>query len=159
MAVSGLAIPPDQNLSHSWSTSERIAGVSIPSPSRQYSDPLGPPATTLGRDPALVPHAAQHDANPIPGHAGTVDLNVRNGERSHPSRDSCLHEIGLRATAGPQRADPLLKLAIRPQHDTPDVAHPGERVVPALVPPPGARLQRFVIRLLRLFHDPLQTDV
>jgi len=56
-------------------------------------------------------------------------------------------------------ADALLELAVGAQEGTPEVAEPGEGVVPALVPSRRARLQGVVLGVPRLLVHPLEADV
>ena len=138
MAVSGLAIPPDQNLSHRESILDRSVGVSIARP------PVSRPSARRDPCPAarssLVAELAQHQADHVAAHAGTVGLDIGDGERPHAALTASPTCWVLAPRPG-QGPDSLLELPVGAEEHAPEVVEPGKGVVAALVPALGARLE------------------
>src|SRR5438876_1185571 len=112
MAVSGLAIPPDQNLFQSASTLERIADVSIGPSSLVASYPSRPPPLALRHDASVGPHAPKYDPDPIARYARAVRLDVGDGERPDAPSNGLLHESSLGALARTNRAHSLFEFLV-----------------------------------------------
>src|ERR1041385_7256256 len=134
IAVSGLAIPPDQNLFQSESTFKRRDGVSMSGLLVLLRRPVSTATGALHYEPPVVTQPLQHVAHHLPAHARTFGLNLGNGEGTVTAPHGSLDHVSLRPSSRPDRPHPLLELPVRPHQDAPQVAHPGQRIVLSSVP-------------------------